>query len=76
MGKLFGIVVIVAGLWAGAEIYNEGSANAFGGALVRAGMVEPARPGKKQRMSLRVESTVGKAQADAEERRTRMLGEE
>ena len=75
MGKLFGIVVIVVGLWAGLEIYNEGSANAFGGALVRAGVVEAARPGEVQSLGERSGSKVEKAHGEAEARRDRMLAE-
>jgi len=76
MGKLFGIVVIIVGLWAGMEIYNEGTTNAFGGALVRAGMVEEAPTGQERNLGERVESKVGKARAEADARRARMLGEE
>ena len=75
MGKLFGIVVIVVGLWAGAEIYNEGTANAFDGALVRMGIVEVAQPGKEQPLGQRAGAKVERAGAEAEARRSRMLGE-
>ncbi len=75
MGKLFGIIVIVVGLWAGAEIYNEGAANAFGGALTRLGMVQTAEPGEDQQVGQRVGSKVSKSQAEADARRSRMLGE-
>jgi len=75
MGKLFGIVVIVAGLWAGAEIYNEGSANAFDGALVRIGMVEAAESGEEQHLGQRAGSKVGKAHDEADARRSKLLGE-
>ena len=33
MGKIFGIVLIVACVWVGLEIYNKGMHGAFGGAL-------------------------------------------
>lgn len=33
MGKLFGIVLLVLGVWAAVEIYTKGSDQAFGGAL-------------------------------------------
>jgi len=75
MGKLLGIVVIVAGLWVGAEIYNEGTANAFDGALVRFGMVDEAQPGEQQRVAERAGTAVESSYAEAEERRSRMLGE-
>ena len=75
MGRLFGIIVIVAGLWAAAEIYNEGTANAFGGALTRLGMVQAAQPGEEQHVGQRAGNRVSKSQAEAEARRNRMLGE-
>ena len=75
MGKLFGIVVIVVGLWAGAEFYNEGTANAFGGALARFGMVDEAQPGEQLRVGERAGTAVEDSHAEAEERRSRMLGE-
>ncbi|MBW2290140.1 MAG: hypothetical protein JRG80_18720 [Deltaproteobacteria bacterium] len=75
MAKLFGIIVIVVGLWAGVEIYNEGTANAFDGALARMGMVEAAEPGEEQHLGQRAGSKVRKSQAEAEARRSRMLGE-
>jgi hypothetical protein len=75
MGKLFGIVVIVVGLWAGAEIYTEGTANAFDGALARMGIVETAKPSEEQRTGQRVGRKVGKNHAEADARRNRMLGE-
>jgi hypothetical protein len=33
MGKAFGLVLIVVGLWVGLEIYTEGMHGAFGGVL-------------------------------------------
>ena len=33
MGRLFGLCVIVLGLWAAAEMYTNGLSNAFGGVL-------------------------------------------
>jgi len=75
MGKLFGIVVIVFGLWAAAEVYNEGTANAFGGVLARTGMVEATEPDGEQRVGERVGTKVGKSHAEADERRNRLLAE-
>ena len=75
MGKLFGIVVIVVGLWAGAEIYNEGTANAFGGALARMGMVEAAEPGEEPNLGRRTGTKVERNHAEADARRERMLAE-
>jgi len=75
MGKLFGAVVIVFGLWAAAEIYNEGTTNAFGGLLARTGLVEEAKPGEEQRVGERVGAKVGQSHSDADARRNRLLAE-
>ena len=75
MGRLFGIIVIVAGLWAAAEIYNEGTANAFGGVLARTGMVAQTKPGEDPRLGRRVGTKFGQSHADADTRRNGMLAE-
>ncbi len=41
MGRLFGIVLILFGLWVGIEVYNEGTQNAFGGLFA---FFEPVDP--------------------------------
>jgi hypothetical protein len=33
MGKVFGILLVLAAIWVGVTIYNEGTENAFGGIL-------------------------------------------
>ncbi|HTO55437.1 MAG TPA: hypothetical protein VMR50_18785 [Myxococcota bacterium] len=35
LGRLFGLVLLVLGVWAGAEIFNNGFDGAFGGLLAR-----------------------------------------
>lgn len=75
MGKFFGIVVVVVGLWAGVEIMNEGSANAFGGLFGRLGMVEKAEPGEAMRTPQRIGAKVDQKHAEADARRERMLAE-
>jgi hypothetical protein len=40
MGKAFGLVLIVVGLWVGLEVYTKGTQGAFGGLL--AGESAPA----------------------------------
>jgi hypothetical protein len=35
MAKIFGVLVIVLGVWVGMEIYTKGMHDAFGGALAR-----------------------------------------
>lgn len=44
MQRVFGILVIVVGIWVGLEVYNEGTAGAFDGLFVRLGMAEEADP--------------------------------
>ncbi|MEN8182690.1 MAG: hypothetical protein ABFS46_09160 [Myxococcota bacterium] len=39
MGRILGIGFIVLAVWAGVEIYSEGTAGAFGGLLTRTGLV-------------------------------------
>lgn len=43
MGKIFGLLLIVAGMYLGAEIYTKGIDAAFGG--VFAGLADPIEPG-------------------------------
>jgi len=49
MGKAFGIVMIVLGIYVGMELYTEGMQNAFGGALVRMGLEEAPADGEPAR---------------------------
>lgn len=37
MGRVFGILLLVVGLWVGAEIFTHGVDGAFGGILARGG---------------------------------------
>jgi len=46
MGKAFGILLIVVGIWVGLELYSEGTQNAFGGLFVKLGMEEPPAKGQ------------------------------
>ena len=63
MGRIFGILCVVVGLWIGAEIYREGVDHAFGGAFARrappVGHPErtlPQRAGQSVRDSLALEA--------------------
>ena len=75
MGKVFGIVVFLFGLWASIEVYNEGTAAAFGGFFARSGLVEEAKPGEEQRVGERVRAKVDRSFDEAVARQNRMLGE-
>ena len=66
MGKIFGILLIVIGIWVGLTIYNEGTDAAFGGIFASA----RSGPGDTsgQPLPRRVEDRVGRAY-EAQERR-------
>ena len=76
MAKIFGILLIVLGLWAGSEIYTKGAANAFGGALAALGFEDEA-PDSAEQQSLprRAGTKVSRSHAEADARRNRMLAE-
>jgi hypothetical protein len=78
MGKAFGILVIVVGVWVGAEIYTQGVEGAFGGLF--AGFVAPAasdegEPDPYRWTGERAGESVGRAHDESEARRRQMLGE-
>jgi hypothetical protein len=76
MARIFGILLIVLGLWAGSEIYTKGAANAFGGALATLGFEDEAPDsGEQQSLPQRSGAKVGRAHAEADARRNRMLTE-
>jgi hypothetical protein len=64
MGRLFGIVLIVLGVWAGLEIYNKGMDHAFGG--VFAGWSQPIQSegSMHHRTAVRRDSSSGDASSD------------
>jgi hypothetical protein len=45
MQKAFGILCIVAGIWVGLEVYQEGTARAFDGLFVRLGLADAPAAG-------------------------------
>lgn len=73
MGKVIGIGAVVVGLWCAVEIYTNGTANAFGGALVQFGLADEAEADQSSRD--RVRSTATRAHAEADARRERLLAE-
>lgn len=74
MGKIFGILLVVVGLWTAVEIYTEGSANAFGGILASAGLVD-GEAAEAQPLAQRRGAKVAGAHSQAEARRNRLLAE-
>ena len=72
MGRIFGLLLGVVGIWAATEVYLHGTAGAFGGALARfAGEEEAEHDGRS--LGLRSGEKVGRAHAESEARRDRLL---
>jgi hypothetical protein len=46
MGKVFGLVLIVLGIWVGMELYTVGTQRAFGGLFVDLGLAEAPATGE------------------------------
>lgn len=74
MAKIFGLLLIVLGAWAGLEFYTEGPNRAFGGAF--ASILGSESPGgEEERLSTpqRAGSAVDQAHRENEARFDRML---
>lgn len=71
MAKVFGILLIVLGIWVGLEVMTNGSAGAFGGLFAKAGLVdqETAPAPTPQRAA----NAVGRAYRAGENRVERQL---
>jgi hypothetical protein len=74
MGRIFGILAIVLGLWVGAQVYLQGTERALGGALafLGRGEEESAEP---RTTPQRAGDAVQEAHRKAEDRLERALGE-
>jgi hypothetical protein len=76
MGKVIGIGALVLGLWCAVEVYNNGAANAFGGALTKIGLADEApETATPTTAGARAGSAANRAHQDADDRRNRLLGE-
>jgi len=76
MGKVIGILMFVAVMWFGMEVYNNGTGGAFGGVFARLGWVEETPEGAAPASTAhRVGATVLDAHAEADARRERLLAE-
>ncbi len=71
MQRVFGIILIVLGVWAGVEVYTKGSAAAFGG-LFASGSEQPS---EVRRAPQRAADTVRRAYEKSTERIDRQLDE-
>jgi hypothetical protein len=76
MGKVFGILLVVVGIWLGLEVYQKGTQEAFGGALASlGGYAEEQAAGTPRTVPQRAGADVERAHAEAQARFDRMLGE-
>ncbi len=66
MGKIFGILLIVVGVWVGITVFTEGTDRAFGG-LFASGAADSA-PEAGEPLTARVKSSVTDAYAEQEAR--------
>ena len=74
MGRIFGLLLGVLGIWAMTEVYLHGTDGAFGGAFATlAG--EPATERDGRSLGERAGDSVDGAHAEAEARRERLLSE-
>ncbi len=72
MGRIIGILLIVVGVWVGAEVYREGVDGAFGGAFA---FLSDDEPGDDLTTRMRVHDAVSSAHSKTEARRERLLEE-
>ncbi len=68
MGKVFGILLIVLAIWVGLEVMNNGTAGAFDGAFVRAGLVSPEEAVNDVPLGSRASGAVERAHRKTEDR--------
>jgi hypothetical protein len=74
MSRIFGLLLVVIGIWAATEVYLNGTAGAFGGAF--AGSAEEGAVGQDGRsLGLQAGEAVGHAYDEGEARRERLLSE-
>lgn len=73
MAKVFGILLIVLGIWVGLEVMTEGSAGAFGGWFAKTGLVDQERAPAPAPAAQRAANAVGRAYSAGENRVDRQL---
>jgi hypothetical protein len=73
MGRLFGVLLIVVGIWVGIEVYTKGTQNALGGLF--AGGSAQAEARDPRTVPQRAGDAVQSAHDVAEQRRSRLLSE-
>ena len=76
MAKIFGILLVVVGIWLGLEVYQNGIQGAFGGALASLdGSADEQAARNPRSVPQRAGDAVERAHSEAEARLNRMLGE-
>jgi hypothetical protein len=76
MAKIFGILLVVVGIWLGLEVYQNGIQGAFGGALASLGGSADEQAVRDPRsVPQRAGDAVERAHSEAQERLDRMLDE-
>jgi hypothetical protein len=76
MAKIFGMLLLVVGIWLGLEVYQNGMQGAFGGAMASLGGSADEQTIRDPRsVPQRAGAAAERAYAEAEARRNRMLGE-
>ncbi len=75
MGKIFGILLMVVGLWVGMEIYQKGAQQALGGHLAFLGDSDDLENVDRRTTPQRAGDAALKAHQLADERRSRLLGD-
>ncbi len=75
MGKIFGILLMVVGLWVGMEIYQKGAQQALGGHLAFLGDSDDRENVDRRTTPQRAGDAALKAHQFADERRSRLLGD-
>lgn len=78
MGKVITGLLVIGGIWIASELFMYGPSNAFGGALaglMGSGSGESAQEIDSRSTARRAGDAVGRAQAEAEARRDRLLAE-
>lgn len=71
MAKVFGILLIVLGIWVGLEVMTNGSAGAFGGLFAKVGLVDQEQAPAPT--AQRAANAVGRAYSAGENRVDRQL---
>ncbi|MDH3211166.1 MAG: hypothetical protein OEM05_01665 [Myxococcales bacterium] len=76
MGKIFGILLVVIGIWVGMEVYLKGTDQALGGALAFLEDGDGTEVHDRRTTPQRAGDAARRAHDAAEARRNRLLGED